>query len=501
MAEALLQNQPQTLTADAPAESSILDRVLEEFRVRPEDKSTEQAARVRNLIRDFVGQVMAGQLVMDKTLERTIKSHIAEIDELVSDQLNEIMHHEDFQRLEASWRGLHHLVFESETGETLKIRVMNISKDALRQDLEDATEYDQSTLFRKVCSEEFDQLGGEPYGALVGDYEFSHHPEDLSLLRKLSEVAAAAHAPLISAAAPQLFGWDRFTQLTGVRDLKKIFSTDEYTAWRSFRESEDSRYVGLCLPHTLMRLPYGQDTIKAQTFNFEEKVDGRDHRKYLWGNAAWAYATRLTEAFALYGWSVAIRGVEGGGKVEGLPAHTFKSDEGDVALKCPTEIAITDPREVEFSDLGFLSLLHCKGTDYAAFIGGQSCNKPAKYYSPEANANAELSARLPYLFVVSRIAHYLRAIVRDKVGGFMSREDCEIFLNKWITNYVTPDDTALPEYKAKKPLRDAQIKVEEVPGKPGYYKAVAYLRPHIQLERLDVSLRLVAEMPKSIRKG
>lgn len=499
MAEALSQNQPAVTTIEAPpvAESSLLNRVMDEYRVKPED--TEQAKRVRNLVRDFVRQVMDGELVMGKNLERTIKAHIADIDELVSNQLNEIMHHEDFQRLEASWRGLHHLVFESETGESLKIRVMNIRKDDLRRDLEDATEYDQSSLFRKVCSEEFDQLGGEPYGVIVGDYEFSHHPEDLSLLGKLSQVAASAHAPFISAASPELFGWERYTQMEGVRDLKKIFSTDEYAVWRSFRESEDSRYVGLCLPHTLMRLPYGQDTIRSETFNFEEKVDGRDPRKYLWGNAAWAYATRLTEAFALYGWCVSIRGVEGGGKVEGMPAHTFKTDDGDIALKCPTELAINDTREVEFNDLGFLSLLHCKGTDFAAFIGGQSCNKPDKYFSPEANANAELSARLPYMFMTSRIAHYLRAIVRDKIGGFMSREDCEIFLNKWITNYVTPDDTALPEYKAKKPLRDAQIKVEEVPGKPGYYKAIALLRPHIQLERLDVSLRLVANELKSAR--
>jgi len=354
-------------------------------------------------------------------------------------------------------------------------------------------------LFNKIYEEEFGTFGGSPIGALIGDYEFSNHPQDISLLEKVSQVAAAAHAPFISAAAPQLFGWDSFSDLQEVRDLAKIFDRTEYAKYRSFRESEDSRYVGLTLPHTLMRLPYGKETVPTETFNFEEDVDGTDHKKYLWGNAAYSFGTRMTESFAMYHWSVAIRGVEGGGLVQGLPTHTFRTDEGEVALKCPTEIAITDRREKEFSDLGFIPLVHCKGTDYAAFFGAQSMNKPVKYDSDAANANARLSTQLQYMMAVSRFAHYLKAMMRDKIGSFMSRTDCERFLNQWITNYVTADDNASPATKAQYPLREASVEVVEVPGKPGVYRAIAFLKPHFQLDELSVSLRLVAELPQSAR--
>jgi type VI secretion system protein ImpC len=414
--------------------------------------------------------------------------------------MNEIMHAEDFQKLEASWRGLHHLVFESETSTMLKIRVMNVSKKDLLRDLERAVEFDQSALFKKLYEEEYGTFGGAPYGALIGDYEFSNHPQDMFLLEKISNVAAAAHAPFVAAASSQLFGWDDFTQLAEVRDLAKIFDRVEYVKWRSFRESEDSRYVGLCLPHTLMRLPYGVDTVPTETFNFTENVDGTDHKKYLWGNAAYSFGTRLTEAFAKYYWTVAIRGVEGGGLVQGLPTHTFRTDEGEVALKCPTEISITDRREKEFSDLGFIPLVHCKNTDYAAFFGAQSANKAKKYDTDAANANARLSAQLQYIFAVSRFAHYLKSMMRDKIGSFMSRKNCEDFLNRWISNYVLLDDSAGQELKAQYPLREARIEVVEIAGKPGCYKAVAFLRPHFQLEELTVSLRLVAELPQPAQK-
>lgn len=410
------------------------------------------------------------------------------------------MHQAEFQKLEGSWRGLHHLVFESETGTNLKIRVMNVNKAELLKDMERAAEFDQSALFKKIYEEEYGTFGGSPFGALIGDYEFSNHPQDMALLEKISNVAAAANAPFISAAAPQLFGWNTYSELAEVRDLAKIFERTEYAKWRSFRDSDDSRYVALCLPRTLMRLPYGNDTVPTETFRFEEDVDGKDHQKYLWGNAAYSFGTRLTEAFAQYQWCAAIRGVEGGGLVQGLPTHTFKTDDGEVALKCPTEIAITDRREKEFSDLGFVSLVHCKGTDYAAFFGAQSCNKPKKYDSDAANANARLSAQLPNIFSVSRFAHYMKAMLRDKVGSFMSRGECERFLNQWITNYVTPDDNASPAVKAQFPLRDASIEVVDVPGKPGAYRAVAYLRPHFQMDEISVSLRMVADLPKSARK-
>ncbi|HVF51090.1 MAG TPA: type VI secretion system contractile sheath large subunit [Pyrinomonadaceae bacterium] len=478
-------------------ETDLLSRILKEGRLARDDHQAEQA---KDMIAEFVQQVMQGQMVVSKDMEATINARIAAIDKVLSAQLNEVMHAEEFQRLEASWRGLHHLVMNSETGTMLKIRVLNATKKELGKDLERAAEFDQSALFKKIYEEEFGMFGGAPYGALIGDYEFNNQPQDIALLEKISNVAASAHAPFISAAAPQLFGWDSFTELEGVRDLAKIFERTEFAKYRSFRESEDSRYVGLTLPHTLMRLPYGAETIPTENFNFEEDVDGKDHKKYLWGNAAYSFGTRLTEAFAKYQWTAAIRGVEGGGLVQGLPTHTFKTDEGDVALKCPTEIAITDRREKEFSDLGFIPLVHCKNTDYAAFFAAQSAQKSKKYDTDAANANARLSTQLQYILAVSRFAHYLKAMMRDKIGSFQTRKNIEDYLNRWITNYVMLDDDAGQEMKAQYPLREARIEVVEVKGKPGVYKAVSFLKPHFQLDELTVSLRLVAELPPPAQK-
>jgi type VI secretion system protein ImpC len=476
-------------------ETGLLSRILKEGRLARRPGEQERA---RDMVGEFLERVTQGKVIGDDAVA-TINAHIAEIDKKLSAQLNEIMHHADFQQLEASWRGLRHLVMNSETGTMLKVKVFNVSKKDLGKDLDRAAEFDQSALFKKVYEEEFGMFGGAPFGALIGDYEFGNHPEDLATLEKISNVAAAANAPFISAASPQLFGRDTFNELMEVRDLAKIFDGTEYAKWRSFRDSEDSRYVGLTLPHVLMRLPYGQETAPTETFNFEEDVDGRDHQKYLWGNAAYAFGTRLTDSFARYQWCATIRGVEGGGLVQGMPTHTFKTDEGDVALKCPTEVAITDRREKEFSDLGFIPLVHCKGTDYAAFFAAQSAQKPKKYDLDSANANARLSAQLPYMFAVSRFAHYLKAMMRDKIGSFMERDECEQFLNTWISQYTISNDSAGPELKAQKPLRDARIEVMEVPGKPGAYKAVAFLRPHFQLDELTVSLRLVADLPQSAR--
>jgi type VI secretion system protein ImpC len=443
---------------------------------------------------------MKGTVRVSKDIEATINARIADIDELLSRQLNEIMHAQEFQRLEASWRGLHYLVHQSETSTMLKIRVFNVSKNDLLKDLERASEFDQSALFKKVYEEEYGMFGGAPFGALIGDYEFGRHPQDMALLDQISHVAAAAHAPFIAAASPQLYNLESFTDLGAPRDLAKIFDTVEYVKWKSFRESEDSRYVGLTLPHILLRLPYGPETVPVEAFNFKEDVDGKDHGKYLWGNAAYGFATRLTDAFAKYSWCAAIRGVEGGGLVEGLPTHTFMTDDGEVALKCPTEIAITDRREKELSDLGFIPLVHCKGTDYAAFFGAQSSQKAKKYDTDAANANARLSTQLQYILATSRFAHYLKAIMRDKIGSFMTRQNCQDYLNRWITNYVLLDDNASQAAKAQYPLREARIDVSEVRGKPGVYRAVAFLKPHFQLDELTVSLRLVAELPAPVTK-
>jgi type VI secretion system protein ImpC len=488
--------EKSVVTVEQKGEGDLLTRILEKGRLA---KNEIQAQQAKDMIGEFVQEVMAGQLVVSKDMESAINARISEIDRLVSAQLNEIMHAEPFQKLEGSWRGLNHLVMNSETSTMLKIRVFNVSKKDLLKDLERAVEFDQSALFKKIYEEEFGTFGGQPYGALIGDFEISNHPQDMALIEKISGVAAAANAPFIGAASPELFGWDSYQDLTEVRDLAKIFDRTEFAKWRSFRESEDSRYVGLTLPRTLARLPYGKETVPTETFNFQEDVTGRDHSKYLWSNAAYAFGTRLTESFAMYQWCAAIRGVEGGGLVQGLPTHTFQTDEGDVALKCPTEIAITDRREKEFSDLGFIPLVHCKNTDYAAFFGAQSAQKAKKYDQDAANANARLSTQLQYIMAVSRFAHYIKAMMRDKIGSFMSRGECEGFLNQWIMQYVVSNDNVGQEIKASHPLREARVEVAEVPGKPGVYKAVAFLRPHFQLDELTVSLRLVAELPPSAR--
>jgi type VI secretion system protein ImpC len=473
-------------------ELSLLETIVQEGRLAPDPAAKE---RGKHLVKEFIAQVLEGSMTVAKDAEMMINARIAQIDHLISLQLSEVLHHPAFQKLEGSWRGLRHLVFNSETSAMLKIRVMNVNKKELLRDLQRAPEFDQSALFKKVYEEEYGVFGGAPFGALIGDYEFGRHPEDVELLERVSQVAAAAHAPFITGTDPAMLNLEGWTNLDAPRDLGKIFDTTEYAKWKSFRQSEDSRYVGLCLPRTLGRLPYGKDTRPVEAFNYEEGVDGTDHSKYLWTNAAYSFGTRLTASFATYGMCVAIRGVEGGGLVEGLPTHNFYTDEGDVVMKCPTEVPITDRREKELSDLGFIPLVHCKGTDYAAFFAAQSAQKAKLYDLDSANANARLSTQLPYIMAVSRFAHYLKAMMRDKIGSFMSREQAETFLNRWITNYVTPDDSASQAAKASRPLREARVDVVEIPGKPGCYKAVAFLRPHFQLDELTVSLRLVAELP------
>jgi type VI secretion system protein ImpC len=492
MTESTQQDQAAQPTEAVTESKSLLDQIIDEGRMAREES---QKAWAKDLIGEFVGQIMGGTMTVSKDMEAMINTRISQLDTLISSQLNEIMHHEAFQKLEGSWRGLQYLVSKSETGERMKIRVLNVSKKDLLKDMEKATEFDQSALFKQVYEEEFGTFGGASYGAMIGDYEFSNHPQDIALLEKISQVAAASHAPFISAASSHLFNWDSYTELGGPRDLAKIFQGADYAKWRSFRETEDSRYVALALPHILMRLPYGKANVPVESFNFEEDIDGRDHKKYLWGNAAYALGSRLTEAFAKFSWCAAIRGVEGGGLVEGLPVHNFRTDEGDVALKCPTEIAITDRREKELADLGFIPLVHCKGTDYAAFFSTQTANKAKAYDSDAATANARLSSQLQYIMAISRFAHYLKSMMRDKIGSFMTRQDAHTFLNRWITNYVLADDNATQETKAQLPLREARIDVSEIPGKPGAYRAVAFLKPHFQLDELNVSLRLVADLP------
>jgi len=487
---------PGQAGAEKTVETSLLDQIVEEGRMARDPVAKE---RGKNLIREFVSQVLEGTITVSKDAEAMINARIAQIDHLVSLQLNAVLHHPDFQKLEGSWRGLKYLLDQSETSDKLKIKMLNVNKKELLRDLQRAPEFDQSALFKKVYEEEFGVFGGAPFGALIGDYEFGRGPEEIELLEKIAQVASAAHAPFLSAASPEMVNLDSFTAIDAPRDMAKIFDSSEYAKWKSFRQSEDSRYVGLCLPHVLMRLPYGKNGASVEAFNYEEGVDGTDHTKYLWGNAAYALGARLTNAFANYGWCASIRGVESGGLVEGLPTHTFTTDSGDVALKCPTEAPITDRREKELADLGFVPLVHCKGTDYAAFFSVQSCQKSKMYDKEAANASARLSTQLPYILAMSRFAHYLKAMMRDKIGSFMSRKDCQDFLNQWILQYVVGNDDVSAEIKARRPLREAKIEVVEVAGKPGAYRAVAFLKPHFQLDELTISLRLVADLPQSAK--
>ncbi len=480
-------------------ELGLLDQIVEKSKVA---KSEAEHQRAKDIIAELAREVLQGTVVVSDNLNLTLDSRVAELDRLISDQVSAIMHAPKFQELESTWRGLHYLCQQTSTGTLLKIKVLNAPKKDLVRDFKSAIDFDQSALFKKVYEEEFGTFGGAPFGALIGDYQIGRQPEDMYFIEQMSHVAAAAHAPFIAAASNDMFGLESFTDLGKPRDLAKVFDTIEYAKWKSFRESEDSRYVGLTMPRFLGRLPYDpKEGTTVEGFNYVEDVSGTDHDKYLWCNTAYAFGARLTQAFEDFGWCAAIRGVEGGGLVEDLPTHTFRTDDGEVALKCPTEIAITDRREKELSDLGFIPLVHCKNTDYAAFFGAQSVQKPKKYNTDSANANAILSAQLQYIFAVSRVAHYLKAMMREKIGSFASAGNVEDFLNRWIAQYVLLDDNATQEAKAQYPLREASVQVSEVPGKPGVYRAVAFLRPHFQLDELSVSLRLVAELPAGAKKS
>ncbi|MCG8338350.1 MAG: type VI secretion system contractile sheath large subunit [Proteobacteria bacterium] len=477
---------------EGASELSLIDSIIQEGKMA---KDENQQTYAKDLLSEFARQVLDEGMVVDKGLNQTIKERIGQIDQLINGQLNEILHAEKFQKMESAWKGLEYMVKNTETSSTLKLRVLNVSKDELVDDLEKAMEFDQSALFKKIYEHEYGTFGGTPYSVLIGDYYFGRHPKDMSLLERISHVSAAAHAPFVAAADARLFDMDSFQELGNPHDLSKIFESAELAKWRTFRESEDSRFVSLVMPHILLRQPYGPDSEPVEHLNYIEDVNGKDHNKYLWGNAAYALGTRITNAFSKYKWCASIRGVEGGGLVENLPAHNFLTSDGDVELKCPTEVQITDRREKELNDLGFISLVHCKGTDQAAFFGGQTANKPKVYTTDEANENAQISSMLPYILASSRFAHYLKVIMRDKVGSFATKEQIADYLNNWLANYILLADDAGPELKAEYPLREGRVDVTEVEGKIGAYRAIVFLRPHFQLEELTTSIRLVAELP------
>jgi type VI secretion system protein ImpC len=487
--------KPEAQGAAAPAELNEFDSLLnKEFKPKTDERKSAVQVAVRTLAEQALG---ATNLVSDDAV-KAIEAIIAEIDKKMSAQINQILHHEDFRRLEGTWRGLHHLVSNTETDEMLKIRVINISKKEVGSTIKKfkGTAWDQSPLFKKLYEDEFGTPGGQPYGALIGDYYFDHTAPDVEILGGMAQIASAAHAPFLAASAPTVMGMESWQELSNPRDLTKIFQTAEYAAWRSLRDSEDARYLGLTMPRFLSRIPYGAKTNPVDEFAFEEDTEGADHNKYVWSNSAFAMGTNITRSFKEYGWCARIRGAESGGMVEGLPVHTFPTDDGGVDMKCPTEIAITDRREAELAKNGLMPLSHWKNTDYAVFVGAQSLQKPAAYDDADATANANLAARLPYLFATCRFAHFLKCMVRDKIGGFKERADMERWLNDWIKQYCV-DSSASENDKARRPLADAEVKVEEVPGNPGYYTSKFFLRPHYQLEGLTVSLRLVSKLPSA----
>jgi len=487
-----LQTQLRSEARTVEAPTRLLDQVVAATRQTEPD-------RAQDLLRTLTDQAMKGTITYTRNLTITLNAAIAAIDTKISRQLSAIMQSPGFTKLEGSWRGLHHLVANTETSSNLKIRVLNATKRELSRDIAKA-DFDQSRLFKSIYEDEFGTPGGEPIGSLIGDYEFDNSFDDVELLRGLASISAAAFAPLISAASPKLFGFEDFRELGRPRDLAKIFDTVEFIKWRSFRDSDDSRFVALTMPRVLARLPYGPNTRRIEEFDFDEGVDADGnqlpHENYCWMNAAYVMGVRLTNAFSLHGWCTAIRGAENGGKVDNLPMHIFTSDDGDLDVKCPTEIGITDRRDGELAKLGFLPLCHYKNTDYAVFFGAQTTNKPKLYDRPEATSNAAISARLPYIMASSRFAHYLKVMGRDKIGSFMEAKDCEAWLNRWITNYVNGNDDASQEMRAKYPLRAAKVTVQEVAGKPGSYNAVAWLRPWLQMEELTTSLRMVARIPE-----
>ncbi len=482
---------PEQEVLEAGEFASLLNK---EFKPKSDRAKEAVEGAVNTLAQHAVAE--AG-LISDDAIE-TIEALIAALDQKLTEQINLILHHEDFQQLEGAWRGLHHLVSNTETDEMLKIRVMNISKKDLAKTLKKykGTAWDQSPIFKKVYEEEYGSFGGEPFGCLVGDYHFDHGPADVELLNGMGQIASASFAPFIAGADPRLMNMDSWQELSAPRDLSKIFTTPDYAAWNSLRQSDDSRYIALAMPRFLARQPYGSRGEPVEEFAFEEETSGGDHSRFTWANSAYAMAVNINKAFKLYGWCTKIRGVEDGGAVEGLPTHTFPTDDGGVDMKCPTEIAITDRREAELAKNGFMPLLHRKNTDMAAFIGAQSLHKPAEFDDPDATANANLGARLPYLFATCRFAHYLKCMVRDKVGSFADQNQIQKYLQGWIMNYVDGDPAnSSDSIKAKKPLAKAEVRVEENPENPGYYRSTFFLRPHYQLEGLTVSLRLVSKLP------
>lgn len=437
----------------------------------------------------------SGQQVekLDKSL---LDHHIAELDYQISRQLDEVMHHQEFQKVESQWRGLKHLIDRTDFRQNVKIEILDISKDDLRQDFEDAPEITQSGLYGHTYIAEYDTPGGEPIGAVISSYEFDASPQDIALLRNISKVAAAAHMSFIGSVGPAFFLKNSMEDVAAIKDIGNYFDRAEYIKWKSFRDTDDSRYIGLTMPRVLGRLPYGPDTVPVRSFNYIEEVKGPDHEKYLWTNASFAFAANMVRSFINNGWCVQIRGPQAGGAVQDLPIHLYDLGTGN-QVKIPSEVMIPETREFEFANLGFIPLSYYKNRDYACFFSANSTQKPALYDTADATANSRINARLPYIFLLSRIAHYLKLIQRENIGTTKDRRLLELELNTWVRGLVTEMTDPGDELQASHPLRDAKVVVEDIEDNPGFFRVKLYAIPHFQVEGMDVNLSLVSQMPKA----
>ena len=476
-----------------------LDQFSEMLRQSIKPRTAEASREVDNAISALVSEVLGDQELISEDALDTLQKVIDSLDEKLSAQMNAILHHQDFQALESSWRGLAYTINNSETDASLRVKVMNISKTELEQMFRayPGARWDKSPLNLAIYESEFGTLGGKPYGALVGDYYFGFGSSDVELLKNIGKIAAAAHAPFLSAASPELLSMDSWNEIGVPPDLSEMFQTPEYAAWNGLRDSENSRYIALTMPRVLAREPYSQNsTMKVAEFAFEEETDGHKGEKYSWMNAAHALAVNINRAHKEHGWTVQIRGVQSGGEVLGLPTHLFETGDGSKEMKCPTEVSITDRREGELSAAGLLPLVHRKHTDKAAFIGAQTLYKPKKYIDDLATASDNMSSRLPYIFAVSRFSHYLKCMVRDKIGQSPTRLQLQTELQSWVNRYVSGNpDTASEAEKAKKPLAGAKVEVLEDEENPGYYMGRFFLKPHFQLEGVDIGMSLVSKLP------
>ncbi len=478
------------------AAGSLIEQVLEETKIKPTDEGYDIA---RQGVEAFISELLAPGREALKVHQSVINQMIAQIDKKLSVQVDEILHHEDVQKLESAWQGLKLVIDQTDFRENTKIELLNVSKDDLLADFEDSPEIPKSGLYKLIYTAEYGQFGGEPVGTMIGNYDFGPGPQDIKLLQYMASVAAMSHAPFIAAASPNFFGENDFNKLPNLKDLKSIFEGPQYIKWNSFRESEDARYVGLTLPRFLLRLPYGKETIPVKAFDYEETVSG-DHEHYLWGNTAFAFATRLAASFAKYRWCPNVIGPQSGGAVEDLPLHQFEA-MGEIQTKIPTEILVSERREYELSEEGFIALTMRKGSDNAAFFSANSCQKP-KFFGQskegkEAELNYKLGTQLPYMFIINRLAHYIKVLQREQIGSWKERGDLERELNTWIRQYIADQDNPPPDVRSRRPLRQASIVVSDVEGDPGWYKVDMKVRPHFKYMGAFFTLSLVGKLDKA----